>query len=109
MPKKKKLLEQGFCFDDTPILKLKKNAKTKIHDPEKSLKDLDKIGVALLESLMANDTEAFMDILDGYLHVNKSEVAKKSNISRSTVQQAFSKHGNPTLKTLAKIVHESVA
>jgi DNA-binding phage protein len=71
------------------------------------LKDFDKVSAALLESLIENDTEAFIEILDSYLQINKSRVAKKANIARSTIQQALSKNGNPTLKTLAKIVHES--
>lgn len=90
-----------------PILDLKKDARLKQHHPEKSLKNLDKVGAALLESLIENDTEAFIEILDGYLQVNRSRVAKKAHIARSTIQQALSRKGNPTLKTLAKIVHES--
>jgi DNA-binding phage protein len=62
-----------------------------------------------LESLLQNDTEAFIEILDAYLKVNRSRVAKKTRLSRSTVQQALSKNGNPTLKTIARIAHESVA
>ena len=46
-------------------------------------------------------------MLDTYLQVNKSRVAKKAHIARSTIQQALSRKGNPTLKTLAKIVHEA--
>ena len=49
----------------------------------------------------------FIEILDGYLQINRSRVAKQAHIARSTVQQALSKNGNPTLKTIAKIVHES--
>lgn len=90
-----------------PILSLKKDIRLKKHDPEKSLKNLDKVGSALLESLIENDTEAFIEILDGYLQVNRSRVAKNANMARSTIQQALSRKGNPTLKTLAKIVHES--
>lgn len=92
-----------------PILSLKKEAKVKQHHPKKSLKNLDKVGTSLLESLIENDTEAFIEILDSYLQVNRSQVAKKAHIARSTIQQALSRKGNPTLKTLAKIVHESVA
>lgn len=107
MHKKKISKEPDFCFDDMPMLNLKKDARLKQHRPEKSLKNLDKVGVALLESLIENDTEAFIEILDGYLQVNRSRVAKKAHLARSTIQQALSRKGNPTLKTLAKIVHES--
>ena len=108
MHKKKTSKEPDFCFESIPALKLKKKVNLKTHHPEKSFKDLDKVGAALLESLIANDTEAFIEILDAYLRVNKSKVAKNAKMARSTVQQALSKKGNPTLKTLAKIVHESL-
>lgn len=107
--KKKISKELDFCLDDMPILSLKKGIKLTKHHPEKSLKDFDKVGAALLECLIENDTEAFIEILDGYLQVNRSKVAKQAHIARSTIQQALSHKGNPTLKTLAKIVHESFA
>lgn len=107
MHKKKISKEQDFCFDDIPILNLKKSIKLREHNPEKSFSNLNKVGAALLECLIENDTETFIEILDGYLQVNKSRVAKNAHIARSTIQQALSGKGNPTLKTLAKIVHES--
>lgn len=107
MHKKKTFKEQEFCFEDMPILGIREKAILKTHSPEKSFKDLDKVGAALLECLVENDTESFIEILDAYIHVNRSDVAKKAKIARSTVQQALSGKGNPTLKTLAKIVHQS--
>ena len=59
----------------------------------------------MLQCLLENDPEAFVEILNEYLDVNRSRVAKNANLARSTVQEVFSKKGNPTLKTLAKIVH----
>ena len=41
--------------------------------------------------------------------VNRKRAAVNSNITRGTVQLAFSKSGNPTLKTIAKIVHHEAA
>jgi DNA-binding phage protein len=81
--------------------------KTTLWRPKDSLMDLQKVGAALLECLIDNDTETFIEILESFLRINKLQTAKKANISRSTVQLALSKSGNPTLKTLAKIVHES--
>jgi len=91
-----------------PTLKVNKKAKLEEHNSENFFKNFDKVGSALLESLIQNDTEAFIEILDAYLEVNKAQVAKRAKLSRSTVQQALSKKGNPTLKTIARIVHESV-
>ena len=109
MHKKKISKKRGFCFEDMPALGLNKKAKVTTHHPEEFFKTLSKVGAALIESLIANDTEAFITILDTYLHINRSNVAKKAKMARSTVQQALSKNGNPTLKTLAKIVHEAAA
>ena len=76
-------------------------------DPSQKLKDIKLVGAAIMECLIDNDTETFIEILDSYLRVNRLQVAQNAQMSRSTVQQALSKNGNPTLKTLAKIVHES--
>ncbi len=87
--------------------KVKKNKNITELDPEQNFLDSQKVGAALLECLVENDTESFIEILDSYLRVNRLQVSKSANMARSTVQLAFSKSGNPTLKTLAKIVHES--
>ena len=93
---------------DMPTLKVRKKAKLQKYNPDNFFKDFDKVGAALLESLAQNDTEAFIEIIDAYLRVNRTRVARRSKMSRSTVQQALSKKGNPRLKTIARIVHESV-
>jgi DNA-binding phage protein len=92
-----------------PTFKVKKNSDLKQHYSDRFFKDFDKVSKALLECLIENDTEAFIEILDAYLQVNRDQVAKKAKMPRSTVQQALSKKGNPTLRTLARIVHASVA
>ena len=76
-------------------------------NPEDTFMDHQKVCAALLECLIDNDTETFIEILDSYLRINRLQVSKKAHMARSTVQLALSKNGNPTLKTLAKIVHES--
>jgi DNA-binding phage protein len=54
--------------------------------------------------LEENNPESFIEILDAYLDVNR-----RANLSRTTVQNAFSSKGNPTIRTIAQIVHEAVA
>ncbi len=107
MDKKKILKERGFSLKSIPETKIKNKKNITEFNPEDGLMDEKKVGVALLECLVENDPESFIEILDSYLRVNRLQVAKNAKMSRSTVQQAFSKGGNPTLKTLAKIVHES--
>src|SRR6185295_1744030 len=105
MDKKKTSKKRGFCFDEMPIVALKPTVKTTEHHPEEIFRDVKKVGAALLECLLENDVKAFLEILDGFLLINRMKVAKKAKLARSTVQQALSGKGNPTLKTLAKIVH----
>ncbi len=109
MHKKKTSKKRGFCLDDMPALGLNKKQVLQKHRPDRFFKDFDKVGAALFECLVENDTQAFIEILDGYLQVNKAQAAKKGEMSRSTVQNALSKNGNPTLKTIARIVHDAVA
>jgi DNA-binding phage protein len=109
MPKQKTSNKQDFCLDDMPIAKLKPGIVTEPCHPGKIFKDHTRVGDALLECLVENDTEAFIEILNAYLRVNRRRVAKGAHLARSTVQQALSGKGNPTLKTLAKIVHEALS
>lgn len=107
MHKKKTSKKREFSFNDMPETKINKKHITKKWHIEEDFADVQKVGAALLECLVDNDTEAFIEILDSYLRINKLQVAKKAHLSRSTVHLALSKSGNPTLKTLAKIAHES--
>lgn len=91
-----------------PILKSKKNVSAK-HKPSDFFKKHDKVAQALLQSLEDNDAGAFLEILDAYLRVNRTKTARETKLSRTTVQQALSNKGNPTIRTIAKIVHQSVA
>src|SRR5439155_26540294 len=72
-------------------------------------KDQKKIAIALFECLIDNDVEAFIEILDSYLRINRRRVVKGAHLARSTVQLALSGKGNRTIKTLAKIVNDAVA
>ncbi len=109
MNKKKTLKKRTFTLDDLQPIKILDESK--LHDSKASefFKNKNEVAKALLECLIENDTETFMEILDAYLCVNRTQVAQKTNLTRATVTQAFSKKGNPTLKTIAKIVHEAVA
>jgi DNA-binding phage protein len=109
MHNKKTSTKQDVCFDDLPIVTVKNKKGIKEVHPEKEFKDHKKVALALFECLIDNDVEGFMEILDAYLRVNRRRVAKGAKLARSTVQLAFSGKGNPTIKTLAKIVHDAVA
>ena len=108
MPKKKTSKEQNFCFKSMPSTKTQKRPGVFKHDPSRSFKNRKKVSFALLKCLDKNGPESFTEILDAYLEVNHREIARKTNLSRTTVQNAFSHKGNPTIRTIAQIVHEAV-
>ena len=74
MLKRKTSKKRGFSLDGMLTLKASKKARLQNHDSESFFRDFDKVGTALLESLVQNDTEAFIEILDAYLQVNKAQV-----------------------------------
>lgn len=109
MNKKKTLKKRAFSLDELQLIKI--IDESKLHDSKASefFKNKNEVAQALLECLIDNDTETFMEILDAYLSVNRTHVAQRSKLTRATITQAFSKRGNPTLKTIAKIVHQAAA
>ncbi len=107
MLKKKTSKKPEFSFKNMQETKIANKKNISTFNAEESFSDASRVGAALLQCLIDNDTETYIEILESYLRINKLQVAKKAKVSRSTVQLVFSKSGNPTLKTLAKIVHEA--
>jgi DNA-binding phage protein len=86
---------------------LKEDDDLKEYDPVKNLLDVNKMGAAIMQCLIENDTEGALEIIENYLYaLNKTQFLKTANIPRSTVYNFF-KRRNPTIKTLAKILHAS--
>lgn len=74
-------------------------------DPSKKLMDVKLIGTAIMECLIDNDPDGIMEVIESHLEaLNKSKFLKDAGLPRSTVYQLF-KRKNPTIQTLAKIVH----
>jgi probable addiction module antidote protein len=92
-----------------PILKSKKTLHLLKHDPSDFFKSHEKVASALLTSLEEGDAGAFLEILDVYLRANRTKLSKATKLSRTTIQKALSKKGNPTIRTLAKIVSQAIA
>lgn len=109
MTKKKISKKHDFSFVDIPKYDIHDEKKLHVFNPDEFFKNENDVARALFQCLVENDTETFMEILDSYLRVNRTQIAHNTNLSRSTVSLALSKKGNPTLKTIAKIVHEAIA
>jgi probable addiction module antidote protein len=109
MAKKKTSKKQSFCLKNMPIVKSKKTPLLLKHDPSVFFKSHEKVALALLTSLEEGDPGAFLEILNVYLSANRTKISKETKLSRTTIQKALSKNGNPTIGTIAKIVSRSVA
>jgi len=107
MTRKRILKKQKPYFRN--ISKNRKRRKLRKHDPGAFFKDHVKVAEALLQCLEENDSSAFLEIINTYIYVNRTKVAKETGLSRTTVQNALSSKGNPTIRTIAKIVHRAVA
>lgn len=87
--------------------KFKYSKEVKEFNAMERLLDKNFIGKAVLECLENDDPEGVMEILNIYLDtVDRAEALKKSNIANSTYYYS-KKHKNPTIRTLAKMVHAS--
>lgn len=74
-------------------------------NPEEKLVDIRLIGTAIMECLIDNDPDGVMEVIETYLEaLNKSRFLQEAGVPRSTMYQLF-KRKNPTVQTLAKIVH----
>jgi DNA-binding phage protein len=86
------------------IMKLREGARVRESNPTEEILDEDLISRAIWECFKEGDSEGVIEIFEIYLRAaNKTRIAKEASISRSTVYSL--KGGNPTVKTLAKLVH----
>lgn len=86
--------------------KLKPNANVKEINPTQALADEALISKAIWECLKNNDPEGVIEVLEAHFEaVNMLKFSKESHIPRATLYHILH-NKNPTLKTLAKVVHE---
>jgi DNA-binding phage protein len=86
-------------------MKLKKDTGIRRSNPREELLNDDLIGRAIWECLKEGDSEGMIEVIRIYLEaINKTQLAKEHDMARSTLYHAL-KSKNPTVKTLAKLVH----
>ncbi|MCC6127815.1 MAG: hypothetical protein IT584_01260 [Chlamydiae bacterium] len=71
-------------------------------DSSRKLRDEKFIGIAIMQCLVANDPEGVLKILEGHI----GSMSKSLKAPTATMHELF-KSKNPSIKTLAKIVHEA--
>jgi DNA-binding phage protein len=75
------------------------------YDPTEALLDEDRIGRAIWECLKDGDAEGVIEIIRIHLEaVNKTQLARAARLPKTTLYHSF-KNKNPTIKTLAKLIH----
>ncbi|MBS0654467.1 MAG: hypothetical protein JSR46_01710 [Verrucomicrobia bacterium] len=86
-------------------MKLKSREGLKRYSPTEQLLDKDFIAKAVWECLENNDPEGVVEVIEAHMRaVNRTKAAKDIDLPRSSMYNAF-KGKNPTVKTLAKLVH----
>jgi len=89
-----------------PQRKLKRGIALRAYSAEKNFKNSEFVYEALINALADGDAEAFKEILAAFLSVtNKEQFAIKSRIPKRTLFRMISPKGNPTLESVARIVH----
>lgn len=98
--------KQKKSSSDIPKLRLKKSARVKEYSPALKLADEDFIAKAVWDCLKDNDPEGVIEVIEAHLEaVNLLQFSRDSEIPRSTLYY-LSKRRNPTLRTLARTIHE---
>ena len=107
MAKIKILLKQKKSSKKISKFKLKKSNLVSQFSPTQELLDENFLGRAIIECLKDNDPKGVIEIISTYLEtINKVQSVQRVSLSRSTLYHTL-KGKNPTLKTLAKIMHAS--
>jgi len=105
MVKKKTSKNPKKSMQNTPKVKLKNEHLLEEYSPTEEIIEGTLIGEAIWECLQNNDPEGVVEMIEIYLNaVNKVKAAKENKLPRSTMYHAL-KGKNPTIKTLAKMVH----
>ena len=89
-------------------MKLKRGTGIRKSNPTEELLNKELIGKAIWECLKNGDSEEVIEVIRIYLEaVNKTQIAKESTMVKSTMYHTL-KAKNPTVKTLAKLVHACI-
>lgn len=109
MVKKKISERQKEYSKNIPKTQIKGKAVLELIDSRERLLDKELLYKALIECLENNDPDGVIEIINIYLKtLNKVHLAQQADISRSTLYHSL-KTKNPTLKTLARILHSASA
>jgi probable addiction module antidote protein len=96
---------KAFSMNDAPIVRLKRGVESLPHDPNKFLRDRDKIRRALTEAMEEGDMEAFREILSAHVKaVGVQNIIDRTHLTKSTIYSAIKEDANPTIETIFQIL-----
>lgn len=79
-----------------------------VYDPTQALLDEELIGRAIWECLKNGDSEGVIEVIQIHLEArNKTRLAKEASLPKTTLYHSF-RSKNPTIRTLAKLVHACI-
>lgn len=88
--------------------KIKPGMGVDVYDPTYALLDEDRIGRAIWECLKNGDSEGVIEVIQTHLAAfNKAQIAKEVHLPKTTLYHSF-RSKNPTIRTLAKLVHACI-
>lgn len=106
-PKHTKAKMNKKLLESEKNLVLRESSDLEEYDPVTNLLDMNKMGAAIMQCFIEDDTEGVLEIIENYLYAqNKTQFLKNAKVPRSTAYNFFRRR-NPTIKTLAKILHAS--
>ncbi len=89
----------------TSSLHLKPTADVTVWNPHKTILNTNFIGKAIVECLLSNDPEGAMEVIDIYLEaLTTVKKPARTKISQEVPYHSL-KGKNPTIRTLAKLMH----
>lgn len=109
MGKTKTSIRRRASVKNIPFKKASRSIKpgmgVDIYDPTAALLDEERIGRAIWECLKNGDSEGVVEVIQIHLEAcNKTQLAKESHLPKTTMYHSF-RSKNPTIRTLAKLVH----
>ena len=92
----------------TPSRTIKPGMKVSQYNPTEALLNEERLGRAIWECLKNGDSEGVIEVIQIHLEAcNKTKLAQKVNLPKTTLYSGL-RSKNPTIKTLAKLVHACV-
>lgn len=112
MDKAKTSIRQRTSMTNTrhkkPHRKIKPGMNVELYDPTQALLDEERIGRAIWECLKSGDPDGVIEVIQIHLNAfNKTQCARAAHLPKTTLYHSL-RSKNPTIRTLAKLIHACI-